>query len=134
LELLTGIKKNIKLYRITRKMLTIHGQHHPRADLDRLSVPRKEGSRRLMQVEGTYIAETLNLMEYVESKEDPLMKIVRSHQHNANSALLQTAIKFKKYFQCEKKQIKKNITQNLKEKWEEKGMHGHFPRSLDEIW
>jgi hypothetical protein len=25
-----------------RKMLTIHGQHHPRADIDRLYVPRKE--------------------------------------------------------------------------------------------
>jgi hypothetical protein len=32
-----------KLYTKTRKMLTIHGQHHPRADIDRLYVPRKEG-------------------------------------------------------------------------------------------
>jgi hypothetical protein len=35
-----------------------------------------------MQVEGTYVAETLNLVEYVESKEDPLIQIVRTHQHN----------------------------------------------------
>jgi hypothetical protein len=41
-------------------MLTIHGQHHPRADIDCLYVPRKEGGRRLMQVEGAYIAETLD--------------------------------------------------------------------------
>jgi hypothetical protein len=41
-------------------MLTIHGQHHPRADIDHLYVPRKEGGRGLMQVEGAYIAETLN--------------------------------------------------------------------------
>jgi hypothetical protein len=32
-------------------MLTIHGQHHPRADIDRVYVPRKEGGRGLMQVE-----------------------------------------------------------------------------------
>jgi small-conductance mechanosensitive channel len=72
-----------------------------------------------MQVEGAYIAETVNLVEYVESKEDPLKQIVRTHQHNTNSALLQTANKFKKSFQSETKQIK-NISQNLKEKWEEK--------------
>jgi hypothetical protein len=31
-----------KLNRKTRKMLTIHGQHHTRADIDRLYVPREE--------------------------------------------------------------------------------------------
>jgi hypothetical protein len=50
-----------------------------------------------MQVEGAYFAETLNLVEYVESK-DSLIQIVRTHQHNTNSALLQTANKFKKSF------------------------------------
>jgi hypothetical protein len=115
---------------MTRKMLTIDGQHHPREDIERLYVPRKEGGRGLMQVEGAYIAETLNLVEYVESK-DPLIQIVRTHQHNTNSALLQTANKFKKSFQSETKQIK-NITQNIKGKWEEKRMHGQFPHSLDE--
>jgi hypothetical protein len=87
-----------KLDRKTRKMLKIRGQHHPRADIDRLYVPRKEGGRGLMQVEGAYIAETLSLVEYVEIKEDPLIQIVRTHQHNTNLALLQTANKFKKSF------------------------------------
>jgi hypothetical protein len=86
-----------KLDRETRKMLTTYRQHHRRADIDHLYVPRKEGGRGLMQVEGAYIAEILNLEEYVESKEDPLIQIVRTHQHNTNSALL-TANKFKKSF------------------------------------
>ena len=30
-----------KLDRKTWKLLTIHGQHHPKADVDRLYVPRK---------------------------------------------------------------------------------------------
>jgi hypothetical protein len=34
-----------KLDRKTRKMLTIHRQHHPRADNDRLYFPRKEEGR-----------------------------------------------------------------------------------------
>jgi hypothetical protein len=100
-------------------MLSIHGQHHPRADTDHLYVPKKEGGRGLMQVEGAYTAETLNLVKYVESKEDPLIQIVRTHHHYTNSAMLQTANKFKKYFQSEKKQIKNIITQNIKGKWED---------------
>jgi hypothetical protein len=62
-----------KLDRKTRKMLKIHEWHHPRADIDRLYVPRKEGERGLIQVEGAYIAETLNLVEYVESEEKSLI-------------------------------------------------------------
>jgi len=31
------------LDRKKRKLLTIHGQHHPKADVDRLYVPRKQG-------------------------------------------------------------------------------------------
>jgi hypothetical protein len=113
-------------------MLTIHGQHHPRADTDPLNAPRKEGGRGLMQVEGAYIAETINLVEYVENKGDPLIQIVMTHQHNTNSALLQTANEFKNSFQSETQQIKNKITQNIKGKWREKRMHGQFPCSLDE--
>jgi hypothetical protein len=68
-----------KLDKKTRKMLTIHRQHHSGADIDRLYVPRKEGGRGSMQVEGAYIAETLKLVEYVESKDDLLIQIVRTH-------------------------------------------------------
>jgi hypothetical protein len=31
-----------KLYRKTKKLLTSHGQHHPKADIDRLFVSRKQ--------------------------------------------------------------------------------------------
>jgi hypothetical protein len=40
-----------KLDRKTRKMLTVHRQHHPKADTEHLYVPRKDGGRRLMQIE-----------------------------------------------------------------------------------
>jgi hypothetical protein len=96
-------------------MLTIHGEHHPKADIDRLYVHTKEGGRGLMQVEGAYIAETLYLVEYVENKEDPVTQIVRTHHHNINSSLLQTPNKFEKSFPSETKQIK-NMTQNIKGK------------------
>ena len=75
-----------KLDRKTRKLLTIHGQHHPKADVDRLYVPRKQGGRGLMQLEAAYAVEITKLAEYVDRKEDPLIQVVRTHQHNNNSA------------------------------------------------
>ena len=47
---LEKIKKK-KIDRKTRKMLTMYKMHHPKADIDRLYVQRKEGERGLVQVE-----------------------------------------------------------------------------------
>ncbi len=79
-----GIVELQKLDRKTRKLLTIHGQHHPRADVDRLYVPRQQGGRGLMQLEAAHAVEVIQLMEYVDRKEDPLIQIVRTHQHSIN--------------------------------------------------
>ena len=49
--------------RKTRKMLTLYKMHHPKADIDRLYVKRKEGGRGLMQVETAYKAEITNTAE-----------------------------------------------------------------------
>ena len=43
-----------KLDRKTRKLLTINGQHHTKADVDRLYVPRKQGGRGLTQLEAAH--------------------------------------------------------------------------------
>ena len=71
-----------KLDRKTRKLLTIHGQHHPKADVDRLYVPRKQVERGLMQLEAAHAVEITKLMEYVDRKEEPLIQVVRTHQIN----------------------------------------------------
>jgi len=55
-----------KLDRKTRKLLTIHGQHHLKADVDRLYVPRKQGGRGLMQLEAAHAVEITKLVEYVD--------------------------------------------------------------------
>jgi hypothetical protein len=113
-------------------MLTIHVQHHPKADIDRLYVPRKDGGRGLMQIERAYVTEVIKLKEYVEHTEDPLMQIVRTHQHNTSTTLLHTATSLQKSPQSDTKQIKTTIARNLKERWEAKRLHGQFPESLDE--
>jgi len=101
-----------KLGRKTRKMLTIHGQHHQRADIDRLYVPRKEGRRGLMQIDG---AEFMKLMEYAESKEHAPIQVAGTHQHHRERALLKAVENFKKSFHKATKKIK-----YIKEDWKEK--------------
>jgi len=49
-----------------------------------------------MQLEEAYVVEITKLMEYVDSKEDQLIQIVRTHHHNINSAMLQTARRLKR--------------------------------------
>ena len=68
-----------KLDRKTRKLLTIHGQHHPKADVDRLYVPRKQGGGGLMQLEAAHAVEITKLVEFLDRKEDPLIQVVRTH-------------------------------------------------------
>jgi hypothetical protein len=92
-----------KLDRKTRKLLTIYKQHHPKADVDRLYVPRKQGGRGLMQLEATHAVEITKLVEYVDRKEDPVIQVVRTHQHNTDSAVLQTARYLKTEVQRETK-------------------------------
>jgi hypothetical protein len=121
-----------KLDRKTSNLLTIHGQHHPEADADRLYVSRKYGGRGPMQSEEAYIREITKLMEYEDSTEGPPIQIVRMHQNNTKSALVQTARSLRTELQKGTRQIKDSIAEKTKERWQEKRMHGQFPRSLDE--
>ena len=64
--------------------------HHPKADIDRLNVKRKEAGRGVVQIEAAYKAEIINIAEYVNTnyKEDQFVNIVKSHENtqpNTNS-------------------------------------------------
>jgi len=54
-----------------------------------------------MQLETAHAVEIAKLVEYVDRKEDALIQVVRTHQHNTNSAVLQTARCFKTEVQKE---------------------------------
>jgi len=120
------------LDRKTRKLLTIHGQHHPKADVDRFYVPRKQGGRGLMQLEAAHAVEITKLVEYVDRKDDPIIQVVRTHQHNTDSAVLQTARCLKTEVQKETRKLKDSIAEKTKERWHGKRMHGQMSRNLDE--
>jgi hypothetical protein len=65
------------LDRKTRKLLTILGQHQPKADGDCLYVPRKWRRRGLMKLEEVYIVEVMKVKEYVDSQEHKLSSVTK---------------------------------------------------------
>jgi len=56
-----------------------------------------------MQLEASHAVEITKLVEYVERKEDSLLQVVRTHQNNTDSAVLQTARCLKTNIQRENK-------------------------------
>jgi len=121
-----------KLDRKTSKLLTIHGKHHPKADVDRLYVPRNQRGRGLMQLEAAHAVEITKLVEYVDRKVDPLIQVVRTHQHNTDSAVLQTVRCLKTEVQTKTKKNEGQHSGENKGRWHGKRMHGQLPSSLDE--
>ena len=85
-----------------------------------------------MQLEAAHRVEITKLLFYVDRKEDPLIQIVRSHQHNTGSAVLQTARCLKIEVQKETRKMKDSIAEKTKERWHAKRMHVQLPRNLDE--
>jgi len=71
-------------------------------------------------------------VEYVDRKEDPLIQVVRTHQHNTDSAVLETARCLKTEVRREKRKTKESIVEKTKERWHGNRMHGQLPRNLDE--
>ena len=74
-------------------------------------------NRGLMQLEAAHAVEIKKLVEYVDRKEDPLIQVVRTHQHNTNSAVLQTARCLKTEVQKERRKVKESIAEKIKERW-----------------
>ena len=61
------------LHRKSRKTMTMYGELHPKSDIDRLYVKRKEGGRGLISVEQC-IREENSLAFYVANSEENLIR------------------------------------------------------------
>jgi len=85
-----------------------------------------------LQLEGAHAVEITKLVEYVDRQEDPIIQAVRTHQHNTDSAVLQTARCLKGEVQREKRKMKESLEEKTKERWHGKRMHGQLPRNLHE--
>ena len=84
-----------------------------------------------MHLEGAHSVEITKLVEYLDKKEDPLTQVVGTHQHNTDSAVLETARCLKIEVQRETRKMKDSIAEKTKQRWHGKRMHGQLPRNLD---
>ena len=66
----------------TRILMTMHKALHPRDDVDRLYVPRKEGGRELASIEDSVDASIQLLEEYIGKHEGGLITAIRNNTEN----------------------------------------------------
>jgi hypothetical protein len=138
------LQEILKIDRKTKKILTTYKMHYLKADTNRLYVKRKEGGRGLAQIEAAYKKVIINIAEYLHKKykEDQVVNIIRSHdnhQPNMNSRVravklideLSQSNKNNDMKQDGIQNTRARLAESLKEKWENKVMHGQYIRSID---
>ena len=62
----------------TRKLMTMHKTSHPRDDVDRLYVSRKEGGRGLASIKDIVDASIQRLEDYIQKHERGLITAIRN--------------------------------------------------------
>ncbi|XP_068708222.1 uncharacterized protein [Montipora foliosa] len=84
----------------TRKLLTIHRMHHPKADVNRMYLPRRIGGRGLTKLETAYKSTTIGLEKNLRNTDDALLQLVLQHETKKKLYSIQKeAEKFKREFE-----------------------------------
>ena len=91
--------------------MTMHKALHPKDDVDRLYVSRKEGGRGLANIEDSVDA-SIRLEDYTERHEQGLITAIRNNTDNT---------------------IDNRMTITMKQKWEGKQLCGSFKRLINNI-
>ena len=90
----------------------MHKALHPRDDVDRLYISRKEGERGLANIEDTVDTSIQWLEDYIEKHEWRLITTIRNNTDNT---------------------IDERMTTTRKQKWEEKQLYGRFKHLINNI-
>ena len=106
--------------RKTRKTLTMYGAMHPKSDVGRLYITRKEGGRGLCSIEYSVRGEENSLGYYVANSEETLMRGVRV----AGTIRTEGTVNSDEF--------KKQRAEELKEKFLEKKMQGQFNKEISD--
>ena len=77
----------------TRKLMTMHKALHPRDEVDRLYVSRKEGGRGLASIEDSVDASIQRLGDYIEKHERGLITTIRNDTDNTINEIMTTTRK-----------------------------------------
>ena len=96
------MKKIRKMDAKTRKLMTIYRMDHPKADVDRVYLPRKEGGRGLIQLEYTYKISVIGLDTYLGKTKDKLLRQVYKNDTNKKLySIHKDATKFRQKLQLQ---------------------------------
>ena len=132
-----------------RKLLTLNRMHHPKADVNRMYVPRKEGGRGMINLEMCFKTITIQLNTYLLLSDDRMLKLVLQHEKKKKlHSVTKESRKFK--FQLNmaqeeneqtteatkaakeiKKKAKQGYLDDMKKTWREKPLHGRYPLRTD---
>ena len=96
----------------TRKLMTMYQALHPKDDVDRLYVPRKEGGRGLASIEDSVDTSIQRLEDYIEKHERGLITALRNNTDNT---------------------IDNRMTKTRKQKWEGKQLYGRLKQIINNI-
>ena len=96
----------------TRKLITMHKALHPRDDVDRLYVSRKQVGRGLASIEDSVDASIRRLEDYIGKHEGGLITAIRNNTDNTKD---------------------NRMTISRKLKWEEKQLYGRFKQLINTI-
>lgn len=107
-----------RIDRKSRKLIKMYGGVHPRADVDRLYVRRKDGGRALKSVCDVIIEEEQSLWSYVAEK-DNIYSNIKDYM--------------KEFSQINVQRFRENRAKERANNWSEKVMNGQYERQTKEI-
>ena len=131
-----------------RKLLTLNRMHHPKADVNRRYVPRKEGGRGMINLEMCFKTTAIGLNTYLLSSDDRMLKLVLQHKEKKPHSVTKKSRKFKFQLNMAQeeneqtteatkaaKEIKKKARQgyldSMKKTWREKPLNERYPLRTD---
>ena len=94
-------------------MFTIYGALHPKSDVDRLYIPRKEGGRGLISIEDYVELAIRGLEEFVHGSEERSIQAARGDKIDGLEAA---------------SALKRSKKEKRLEDWEEKVLHAQYLR------
>ena len=102
-----------------RNLMTMNGSLHPRGNVGRLYLARKQGGRGLVSCEECVNVEVQNLDKYLSDSEEWMLKFVAGE---------------KKLSEVEDPDVfKKRLKEEKRNQWLEKGLHGRFLKDTQNV-
>ena len=73
--------------------------HHPKADVNRMYLPRRIGGRGLTKLETAYKSTTIGMETYLRNTDDALLQLVLQHETKKLYSIQKEAAKFRREFE-----------------------------------